>query len=620
MATYGFRYSQSDSAVDATGTLYVDETSDSTSYTYKFTKLTITAKSGHGGNYNYKVTLGGVTVVGQSNVVVGSGKTVTVTLNATKTFTRTHSNQSVVLQITGSGPNYPCSISYTHTLYAKPSYNVTYNANGGSGAPSSQTKWYGETLTLTASKPTRTGYAFWHWNTSSSNSGTTYASGATYTTNAALSLYAIWNPVISYDANGGSGAPASQTKTYGVAMALSTTRPTRPGYEFAGWGTSASATTVAYAAGASYTSNDTIKLYAIWNPVISYDANGGSGAPSSQTKTRGVALTLRTTKPTRPGYAFSHWNTSSTNSGTTYQSGGTMAAGSNDRVTLYAIWLKEPAAPTISSLTAVRWSGHTSSATGRQDDTGTQCRIVCKWKVDTTSDTVSGNTGTLAAAVLSPSSGVTVGAWTHSTSGGVITSTCYVTGVGTDTQYSVTVSVTDRKPQTTSRTTILTRAEFVIDCKAGGHAVGFACAAPADGMEFGWDAQFDGDVDVLGSASVGGSLVVTGDLSAPQLTRSRVSADVATAGTNWTIVDQYADTYGKVVQVQLRLRPSQAVAANATATIATLKTAYRPALLQGFANQYGIGQVTSGGSVTFRALVALTTSSDVYVALAFLKS
>ena len=38
--------------------------------------------------------------------------------------------------------------------------------------------------------------------------------------------------------------------------------------------------------------------------TISYNANGGSGAPSAQTKTHGKNLTLSSTKPTSPGHTF----------------------------------------------------------------------------------------------------------------------------------------------------------------------------------------------------------------------------------------------------------------------------------------------------------------------------
>lgn len=162
------------------------------------------------------------------------------------------------------------SASGSISIPAKTSYKVSYNANGGSGAPSAQTKWYGTALTLSSTKPTRTGYKFAGWATSASGS-VAYAAGASYTADAAVTLYAKWTAntyTVSYNANGGTGAPSAQTKTYGVTLTLSSTKPTRTGYTFQGWGTSQAATTVKYAAGANYTDNAAITLYAVW--VSSY--------------------------------------------------------------------------------------------------------------------------------------------------------------------------------------------------------------------------------------------------------------------------------------------------------------------------------------------------------------
>lgn len=150
-------------------------------------------------------------------------------------------------------------------IAAKTSYKITYNANGGSGAPSQQTKWHGTNITLSSTKPTRTGYTFKGWATSASGS-VAYASGATYSTNATVTLYAVWQAItykVTYNANGGSGAPGQQTKTYGKTLVLSTTKPTRTNYNFKGWATSANGS-VAYAAGANYASNAAITLYAVW--------------------------------------------------------------------------------------------------------------------------------------------------------------------------------------------------------------------------------------------------------------------------------------------------------------------------------------------------------------------
>lgn len=147
------------------------------------------------------------------------------------------------------------------------SYTITYNANGGSGAPASQTKTYGSKLTLSSTKPTRTGYTFKGWGTSASATTVAYAPGAAYTANAKVTLYAVWEIIsysVKYNANGGSGAPANQTKKYGTTLVLSSTEPTRTDYDFLGWATSASASTPAYDPGDAYTANAAVTLYAVW--------------------------------------------------------------------------------------------------------------------------------------------------------------------------------------------------------------------------------------------------------------------------------------------------------------------------------------------------------------------
>ena len=152
------------------------------------------------------------------------------------------------------------------SIPALASYTVSYNANSGSGAPSSQTKWYGKNINLSTARPTRTGCSFQGWATSVSG-GVVYAPGAVYSGNASITLYAVWKAntyTVSYNANGGTGAPSSQIKTYGINLTLSSTKPTRTNYNFKGWGTSSSSTTVTYAAGATYSANSSVTLYAIW--------------------------------------------------------------------------------------------------------------------------------------------------------------------------------------------------------------------------------------------------------------------------------------------------------------------------------------------------------------------
>ena len=229
---------------------------------------------------------------------------------------------------------------------APTTYTVSYNANGGSGAPASQTKTKDVTLTLSSTKPTRSGYTFKGWSSSSTATTATYSAGGSYTSNAAITLYAVWQKnavtyTVSYNANGGSGAPASQTKTENVTLTLSSGKPTRSGYTFLGWSTSSTATTASYQPGGKYSGNAALSLYAVWQKnastyTVSYNANGGSGAPSSQTKTENVTLTLSSTVPTRSGYSFIGWAPNSTATTAMYYPGGSYTI--NAGATLYAVW------------------------------------------------------------------------------------------------------------------------------------------------------------------------------------------------------------------------------------------------------------------------------------------
>ena len=89
-----------------------------------------------------------------------------------------------------------------HTVTVKAPLTVSYNANGGTGAPSAQYKRTGINLTLSSTKPTHAYCTFAGWNTKADGTGTNYAAGATYTANAAATLYAKWPPNMSKDASG----------------------------------------------------------------------------------------------------------------------------------------------------------------------------------------------------------------------------------------------------------------------------------------------------------------------------------------------------------------------------------------------------------------------------------
>lgn len=245
---------------------------------------------------------------------------------------------------------------YSESAFPYATYTVSYNANGGSGAPSSQTKTYGTTITLSSTVPTRSGYAFVGWSTSSTATSASYSAGGSYSSNASITLYAVWSVnkmcTIVYNANGGSGAPSSQNHVYDTTSTLSKNVPTRDGYNFLGWSTSSTATTATYAAGASYTNNNfdngaTITLYAVWEKIatceITYDTNGGTGDIASQTHVYGTTSVISATIPTRDGFRFLGWADTSYAGKAKYRAGFLYTNNDftdGDVITLYAVWKK----------------------------------------------------------------------------------------------------------------------------------------------------------------------------------------------------------------------------------------------------------------------------------------
>lgn len=223
------------------------------------------------GGAKYSITIDGSNSGSKSCTFNSRGGYVTIG-SYTKPVTMDKSGQAKTINIsaalsTGISPS-SISGSMTYELPAVTwQWTVSYNANGGSGAPASQTKTYGSNLTLSSTKPTRTGHTFLGWSTDKNATTATYQPGGLYTSNSGATLYAVWKIntyTVSYDANGGSGAPGSQTKTYGATLTLSKTKPTRTNYNFKGWSKDKSATSPTYSAGGVYTEDAAVTLYAVW--------------------------------------------------------------------------------------------------------------------------------------------------------------------------------------------------------------------------------------------------------------------------------------------------------------------------------------------------------------------
>lgn len=281
-------------ALDITATGGTVTRTSATKFTVNINVSWETYYSGAQTNYGMTASSGGVTstisAFSGAKRSSGSGSftgTYSISGNgaATKTIAVTFRNFN-----DDNGDSATKTVSFNVSVPAWTSYTVSYNANGGTGAPSKQTKWKDQALTLSATKPTRTGYSFLGWSTSSTATSASYSAGASYTNNSSVTLYAVWKAntyVVKYNANGGTGAPGNQTKTYGVALTLSTTKPTRTNYTFLGWATSATATASKYSAGGSYTANAAVTLYAVWQ--LSYKKPSISNLSAVRCDTAGNA-------------------------------------------------------------------------------------------------------------------------------------------------------------------------------------------------------------------------------------------------------------------------------------------------------------------------------------------
>ena len=229
---------------------------------------------------------------------------------------------------------------------------------------------YAAGVKISDTVPVRSGYTFLGWAATASATTAAYQPGELFVPSADTTLYAVWKQVtytVSYDANGGTGAPAGQTKTHGTVLTLSSAKPTRAstsagsytvtlngnsgtvtpgtltaarttGYTFKNWNTAANGSGTGYASGASYTADAAVTLYAQWN---------------SSTSTASVTLPT----PTRTGWTFRNWNTKANGTGTAYDAKASYTPSGN--VTLYAIWQQDQ--ETVGTLSLGTASGSAGS-------------------------------------------------------------------------------------------------------------------------------------------------------------------------------------------------------------------------------------------------------------------
>lgn len=203
--------------------------------------------------------------------------------------------------------------------------------------------------------------------------------------------------------------------------------------------------------------------------TVSYNANGGSGAPGGQTKWWGEVLTLSSTRPTRANHTFLGWATSA-NGAVAYQPGGRYSADNN--VTLYAVWKLATKPPTIQSFTAQR-----VDEAGNMVESGTRVKLYVTWKCDTSGDSAN----TVQSVTIAVQDGGTWKETPVTASGATGTGTVTLTGLSADASWRFRATVRDKYGTVNTYTTVGPQ-RFLLDFSAGGRGIGIGVGAPAEGV------------------------------------------------------------------------------------------------------------------------------------------
>lgn len=247
----------------------------------------------------------------------------------------------------GSGTSYGTGI-YTYRqsdgtvhLYAQyvpdeiivPDTSVTVTYMDGDDTYAVKNYDAGDTVAVIDCDVTKDGFEFKGWSTTKGGD-VVYEVGDTFVVDDDTVLYAVWEAKeqsveyeLIYDANGGTGAPAKETKsssTGSSTFTVSSAEPEKEGHKFIGWADSADSTAAAYIGGDTITLTAAAAsktIYAVWQ-------ENGDPTPTTYTVTytdgvdgeeifedqvysgleAGSETPAFTGTPTREGYEFAGWN------------------------------------------------------------------------------------------------------------------------------------------------------------------------------------------------------------------------------------------------------------------------------------------------------------------------
>lgn len=228
-----------------------------------------------------------------ASIVHGGSYTFTVTPDEGYTVKRVAVNGATINTTNGSYTVSKVTTAQTVEVVVDelPVYIVIYNSNNSQYAFQRVTA--GSNAALPAA-PKVEGYTFGGWYTEQNGAGTQFTAETRITGDITVyaKLTANTYPInyIKNTTDDVTNMPtAAQSKTHGQAVKLDTAKPTREGYTFLGWGTTASATAASYQPGDMYSVDKEITLYAVWE-INKYTVTlpGGAGYTTAPTGTNSV--------------------------------------------------------------------------------------------------------------------------------------------------------------------------------------------------------------------------------------------------------------------------------------------------------------------------------------------
>lgn len=419
VAGYSSRYHQNH--------LKIDWSSNDSQITYTINAY---ARSGNGSGYYYasgytvnvtlyyKINGGNWISLGSASGTLNYNNNVA---NITKSITIDRATTSQTIQFaadnTGSSLNTVSHQTGNDTINALTSYTVSYNANGGSGAPGKQTKYYGINLTLSTAVPSRS---------NSTQNGYT----------------------VTFNSNGAGYADVSVTAKNTINYQIKTSNSK------VAWNTNSTGSGTTYTGGQSYTGNAALTLYAQWN---SSSSSGSVSIPTEMKK--------------RDGYTLLGWNTNSAATAsleglsadvTTYKP--------NGNETLYAIWKQNYVPVSLTNIKAIRVDTTTSTV---PTDEGSVGYITVNWTKGYTDDTEF-NANTISYSYSSYGETSSTGTITIPSASDITTTSFWIDNLSIDKSWNITVTTIDSNDSSeSSKTTLLSPAFFTMDILKGGRGIAF---------------------------------------------------------------------------------------------------------------------------------------------------